>query len=632
MTTKKEIAEAAAQATVAAGKVVTEKISEISADLVSERAGPMARLAAMASEYQTVNVKIFRVDEQNPTKKPSLFTEVNDHPLSDVAGLEPYTLCRREGGGGLWNVLYVSPDLRSKPVEVKAVRTEGRVQAIGTSDAERDGVDKYTGQPKPGAIPALPLATAVPAANPADLAVRMAENTQKAVESERKSTADIIGMMFGQRAQDDTKATLAEIRDLLRHQYAQQATPVQGEETRLLRQQLDEMRQNMAAIREQQAKAEADARYAALQSEIKALNEKLASTHKNTEVKLLEAKIDKLADKPAIDPTISLLTTVLGSTREDAKSQMALVLELMKNQPDTTDKFAKIQDLLMQSAVSYMNLAQQAAQNQGGPSHPLVEAARMVAETASAYFGSRGEAEEEEVEEAQAAIGALPTAGSEKPKRLAAPAKPQAVPDEPEAEADGEQPENEEEGMEAEISPQQIREEIQAQVQKWMAGEEIPAVDPQTGEKILLSEKELDQALASSSLDTAIRVLVSKKKPIAEVTARIQAVADGGHPLAEHWLMHPLPATYQILAHWQKKNGQNATARIADLATDIFSHWAWVQAGNDPYGRSTYRPPSAAKGVETHIHGMATQGKRPDTAFGKKQNGENGAAQDQEGE
>lgn len=268
--------------------------------------------------------------------------------------------------------------------------------------------------------------------------------------------------------------------------------------------------------------------------------------------------------------------------------------------------------------MSNFRMMEQLARAQGGPASPVVEITRTIAEVAANFFGSRGEPEEEEVEETVEETKAL--AGVDA-RQLPAPTEPE----EPEETEEPSEEAEQEGGESMEFDPEKIRADFQAQVEKWNAGEALPEKDEE-GNSILLTEKELDRAMAASSIDSAIRLLASRKAQPQEITARIFALAEDDHPIATHWLTFPLTATYQILRHWDKKNGQTiAQKRIVDLTVDIMLHWVWVNQGNDPYGRSNYRPPRAVAGVEARTHGVATQGKQVKTAFGVKQeNGDEG--------
>lgn len=630
---KKDIEKAVADSVPAMTQGIIATVGEVAKDMAQAKNDPMSQLASMSKEYQTVIAKIFRVDEKNPGR-PALFTMVPDLSLSDMGALDPPVLCKYEGGGGLWNIIFVSPDSKGKAIAINGIRTEGRHQAIGTTEAKRDGVDKYTGQPiAAGGMSALPIVTASPAQSATEIAKMVAETASSAAEREAKRSEATAATMAATAARTDSVLGNVVALMIQQQQTAQQQMmsqhaqqPVASEETKLLRTMIEGLNSKLQYMQEQQAKAEADTKFSLLTAEIKALNEKLSETKKGSEISRLEARLAELA-QPKVDPMVNVLTTILGTSREDAKANTTMLLEILRNQPDATDRFAKVQDMLMNSTMAQINMMQQLAAAQGGPQSPAVEIAKMVAQTAAEFFGSRGGGDDEE-EEVEAETAESPALSGITPKQLAA-AAPDAADTEEET-AEKETPEDTEEETEEnameELTPEKIHAEIAAQIAKWDAGEAIPEQDEE-GRPLLLSEKDLNAAMATSSIDTAIRLLASRKKPVPEVTARLLTLAMANHRIAQHWFQHPLPATYQILRHWDKQPGNTgATKRIADLVTDIIAQWAWMEDKdehgepvNDIYGRSSYRPPAAVKGVEERTHGVTTQGKVVKTAFGVKQ-------------
>lgn len=600
---KKELTDAAVKAVGEASTAMVDTMSKAVTEAVGKNKNdPMSRLQQLADDFTAVDVKIFRWDEKN--HKTSLFTTVPGMLLADMASLDPHTICKREGGGGNWKVVYAAPDGKGRSVEVANISTEGAHQVMATHEADKLGLDPRTGLSK--GVGGLPVATMTPFAQ-ADIMNAAKEAAKDARGAERDSFAQV----FAANAQAN-QAMMNSMMSMVQQARAQDQGPRHDEGLQALR---DEIKALHAAI----AQKEADTRMMLLQQEIKALHDKIAEGQKTNELRLLEAKVTEATKAPARDPILDIMATVMGATREDAKAQTQLLLEMfnrISDRPDSTDQFAKIQGLLMQSAIQNLELVSKVASSQGGPQSPAVEIARTIAEVAANYFGSRGGEEEETDEEVEPAgqLSGVP-AKQLPPKPVVVPEEPETTDEEPEEAGEAS---NEEDGAVdiTKVTKEELEADFRPRVAAWLE-HGIPAELEQEG--ILLGDKDLARALATSSFDSAIRLLVSKRAPVAEITARLHAMADANHPLAIHWLQQPLPTTFQILTAWDKQPGcTGASARIADLVIDIMLHWKWIAEGNDPYGRSNYRPPKAAPAAQARVHGVSMQGKQVSSPLGRR--------------
>lgn len=591
---KKETEKAVMEETKGVLRAVRDTITE------KGKKGSLSQLERMAEEYQTVTLQIYRVNPK--TRKKSLFVELAAQPLQVALERDPHSICKAEGGKGLWELVYSSPDGRDK-VRIPDLETEGYTHEISRTEAEALGLDPRTGKPagvglSPSATPmsGLPKGNAVQVGEKSFYGADLLKHLDKQMETSRDRENRLMQEMM--QSQQQVPAMMMMMMQMNQERQQQQQAPrgQENEELRLLRSEIQ-------TLREQQHKAEQEATVAKLEAQIRQLDQKLSSKDENRWMEM----INRLQDSNRPDTTVSALTDMVKMAREDGQRNTDMMLTLMREMGDTpsqTDEIAKVNQLLIQQAMNSAELVAKFGELQkpsgGGAGEVIRALGPVIGEVLGR--GAEGAAPPEmQVPPAERPVQEARVGAMKEPERL-------------EEHREEEEPPQEEGADMDETQQQEVRESIEEWVK---AIDEDPRrlQDPEyTPPEAVFTEKELRQLLSSSAVDSAVRILASGLKPVNEVTMRLFAVAQGDHPLVNKWLQYPLPGTYQVLKFFdvEMKPEKEASSRCADLVLDIMSLIVYLQNDPkaDPWEWSEYRPPSAARGAQTKQMGVENPGSR----------------------
>jgi len=555
------------------GRVAAEAIKNADKGGSKGTSKAFESLAEMASQYETVDVMIYRYTEPvKGAEKPAFFTKLPSQPIDDIRAQPPELLCKQEGGGGLYKVDVRSQDGRQTITLADKLRISGPSLPTARSDAEANA-----------ALSAMGLFPSVSAGLPTSAGQNKSQSTEGLLVDLLKAT--VKGHHSGKPEGGVSLQDLMPL-ILLSRQQQESAAPRPDDSVTRLQEQVRELsaklEQQQAVTREAELRVQVNQANAALTRSNaeweRKFNEMQQTILKTTEDSKLQRLEEKLMQQNKPDSMMEMFGRIYSGSQEDKRSTQEMFLTLLNNlsnkgSSEGTEVYQRLMASQTEQTIKQLNLLTQLASSglipQGHNDHPgwtmLERVLGGVERAATTYLGGlpEEEEEEEELEERQVAIERR----NEQRRQLQARA----------------QEEQEQEPVEQQ-EPEELKELDYVAIKEAISQTLENLDESKIPSEAKVSEEEAARVKSSQAWRVALKALRDREN-CKETTTRFFALAEGGDRLAQKMMAYPLFVVYQLLTPL------GFVDRVEPLTLDLIEFWNHVQHGGDPNEWcETYKP------------------------------------------